>query len=223
MPRITTSTRTGPVRSSSRSPGLTSLLGFAATPLTFTRPSLTASAASARVLDSRAAHSHLSIRIGSSMRSCFHAVSHSSSRRRTARRASTCTRGDASPSARSCSATAPAAASARRTSMAATAGRDRARRHRRARRAALPRRRPQVPGAGAAARRRLDAPCSTQLQLAGRPADRRRPLLRRARRVPHRGRDRRDRRALPRVPAAPARAAGEDAAARARGRSRSPC
>src|SRR4051812_16193948 len=66
--------RTGPVRSSSVSPGLTSLLGFAATPLTWTRPDLTASAASARVFDSRAAHSHLSIRIGSSMRSCFHAV-----------------------------------------------------------------------------------------------------------------------------------------------------
>ena len=50
---------------STTSPGLTSLLGFIARPLTCTRPPLTASAASARVLTSRAAHSQRSIRTGS--------------------------------------------------------------------------------------------------------------------------------------------------------------
>src|SRR3954471_10140270 len=58
--------RTGPVRNSSPSPAPTSLLGFAATPFTFTRPAFTASAASARVFTSRAAHSHLSTRMRSS-------------------------------------------------------------------------------------------------------------------------------------------------------------
>src|SRR3954471_16605548 len=58
-----TSMRTGPVRSSSRSPEPTSLLGLAATPFTFTRPAFTASAASARVFTRRAAHSHLSTRM----------------------------------------------------------------------------------------------------------------------------------------------------------------
>ena len=58
-----------------------------------------------------------------------------------------------------------------------------------------------------------------QLRAAARrpAALRRRPLVRRAGRVPHRRGDRRRRRALPRVPAAPARPAGEDAAAGARG------
>src|SRR3954451_21312165 len=54
--------------SSSSSPGRMSLLGLIARPLTWTRPPLTASAASARVFSSRAAHSHLSTRTGSSMR-----------------------------------------------------------------------------------------------------------------------------------------------------------
>src|SRR3954452_21640536 len=62
MPCTRTSMRTGPVRSSILSPAPTSLLGLAATPFTFTRPLLTASAASARVFSRRAAHSHLSTR-----------------------------------------------------------------------------------------------------------------------------------------------------------------
>src|SRR4051794_29987914 len=66
MPCTRTSMRTGPVRSSILSPAPTSLLGLAATPFTFTRPALTASAASARVFTSREAHSHLSTRMRSS-------------------------------------------------------------------------------------------------------------------------------------------------------------
>src|SRR4051812_48299906 len=65
-PCTSTSMRTGPVRSSSLSPARTSLLGFAATPFTLTRPAFTASAASARVFTRRAAHSHLSTRMRSS-------------------------------------------------------------------------------------------------------------------------------------------------------------
>ena len=61
---ISTVILTGPVESSSRSPGPTSLLGFTARPLTWTRPPLTASEPSARVLTKRAAHSHLSTRTG---------------------------------------------------------------------------------------------------------------------------------------------------------------
>src|SRR3954467_7643076 len=54
--------------SSSSSPARISLLGLIARPLTWTRPPLTASAASERVLSRRAAHSHLSTRTGSSIR-----------------------------------------------------------------------------------------------------------------------------------------------------------
>src|SRR3954453_14657194 len=51
---------------STRSPGFSSRLGLTATPFTCTRPPLTASAASARVLRSRAAQSHLSTRMRAS-------------------------------------------------------------------------------------------------------------------------------------------------------------
>src|SRR3954451_12281121 len=56
--------RITPWLNSISSPGLTSLLGFAGVPLTFTRPPRIASTASARVLTRRAAHSHLSMRTG---------------------------------------------------------------------------------------------------------------------------------------------------------------
>ena len=54
----------GPDVISTRSPARTSRLGLTAWPLTWTRPPLTASAASGRVLTRRAAHSHLSTRTG---------------------------------------------------------------------------------------------------------------------------------------------------------------
>src|SRR3954466_11996084 len=56
--------RMTPWLNSISSPGLTSLLGFAGAPLTFTRPPRIASTASARVFTMRAAHSHLSMRTG---------------------------------------------------------------------------------------------------------------------------------------------------------------
>src|SRR3954451_9563811 len=62
-PRTTSSTRRPRSRvTSSRSPARTSLLAFARWLSTCTRPPLIASAASARVLKMRAAHSHLSTR-----------------------------------------------------------------------------------------------------------------------------------------------------------------
>ena len=96
-------------------------------------------------------------------------------------------------------------------------GRERGRRRRRARRAALPRRR-------AAARPRranqLDAAWLAVVDALPRrrAAAVRRALVGRARRVPDRGGDRRDRRPLPGLPRPSARAAGEDAAGRARRR-----
>src|SRR3954452_14748641 len=65
VPRTSTTRGTGPSVTSSRSPTLTSRLGFTAAPLTCTRPPLTASAARPRGLNRRAAHSHLSMRPGS--------------------------------------------------------------------------------------------------------------------------------------------------------------
>src|SRR4051794_37531740 len=64
VPLMVAVRRMTPWLNSISSPGLTSLLGFAGAPLTFTRPPRIASTASARVLTRRAAHSHLSIRTG---------------------------------------------------------------------------------------------------------------------------------------------------------------
>ena len=130
--------------------------------------------------------------------------------------------------ARSSSATAPAASVTAPDLVAVTDGGDEQRRDRRARRAALPRRGPQV----RAARPRLDeawlsvssscAPGRSRACRSSPAAGRRRP-----RRVPHRDRDRRRRRALPRLPAPPAaaqpRRRAQDPSARARGRRASRC
>jgi pyruvate dehydrogenase E1 component len=65
--RTTSESRSRPLANSIRSPGWISRLGFARSPLTCTRPPLSASTASARVLTRRAAQSHLSMRTRSSI------------------------------------------------------------------------------------------------------------------------------------------------------------
>ena len=67
-PLTTNSRCTRPWRSCSRSPTRISRAGFTSWPLTCTRPRLTSSLASERVLYRRAAHSHLSMRTGAGLR-----------------------------------------------------------------------------------------------------------------------------------------------------------
>ena len=107
--------------------------------------------------------------------------------------------------------------------VAATAAALAAGRHRRARRAALPRRRAALAGSRGPARRGVDrGRRAAARRLAERPAARRRrPLLGCARRLPHRRRDRCRRGRLPRVPApAAGKAVRAEPAARARRRRR---
>ena len=195
VPRTTSARRTPwPSVTSSRSPGRTSLLGLAARPLTWTRPPLTASAAIARVLTTRAAHSHLSTRTGAEgssiggmvpRRGCEHARRDGrppARARHPARpRAGAPAPGRRPASPRWSSGTAPAARSPRRTCARPPDAARAARVTRRARRAALPRRRAPVAARPRGSSTRPGPRCVEQLRagaLGGLPRRRRRPLLR---------------------------------------------